>query len=51
MTLTYLLEYKSEVELFIPSNATFQDVVSFLSDQGILSNIPSFEWTAKAKKI
>lgn len=44
------LEYKSEVELFIPSNATFQDVVSFLSDQGILSNIPSFEWTAKQKK-
>jgi UPF0755 protein len=44
------LEYKSEIELFIPSNATFQDVILLLSDQGILSNIPSFEWTAKQKK-
>lgn len=44
------LEYKTELELFIPSNATFQDVISLLDEQGILSNIPSFIWTAKQKK-
>jgi UPF0755 protein len=44
------LDYKTELELFIPSNASFQDVVSLLDEQGILSNIPSFIWTAKQKK-
>lgn len=44
------LEYKTELELFIPSNATFQDVISLLDEQGILSNVTSFVWTAKQKK-
>lgn len=44
------LEYKTELELFIPSNATFQDVVTLLYEQGVLSNVPSFVWTAKQKK-
>tara|TARA_B110000977_G_scaffold3330_1_gene4596 strand:- start:34796 stop:35848 length:1053 start_codon:yes stop_codon:yes gene_type:complete len=44
------LEYKTELELFIPSNATFQVVVTLLDEQGVLSNVPSFVWTAKQKK-
>lgn len=44
------LDYSDELEVFIPSNADFDMVVGLLSNQGVLSNIPSFVWTAKQKK-
>jgi UPF0755 protein len=44
------LEYLNEVELLIPSDANFDTVVNLLTNQGVLSNIPSFIWTAKQKK-
>ncbi|MGC6428844.1 MAG: endolytic transglycosylase MltG [Flavobacteriales bacterium] len=44
------LDYSDELEVFIPSNADFDMVVGLLSNHGVLSNIPSFVWTAKQKK-
>ena len=44
------MDYLEEAYIYIPTGATFDDVLQLLSDKRMLDNISSFSWVAKQKK-
>ena len=44
-----VMEYEKDVFVYIPSDATFEDVQQILISSGVVQNTSSFRWVAEQK--